>query len=61
MRKKVIKFSIKKYRKWCKKHNLLPFEWADDCKNQTVSNWNGMYGMINGYLIEKSWTVIKYE
>ena len=61
MKKKVIKFSIRKYRKWCKEHNEPVFSWADDCKNETVEQWNGKHGTCKGYGIYREWVVIRYE
>ena len=61
MKKKVIKFSIRKYRKWCKENNEPFYPWADECKNGTVENWNGKNGVCKGYLILPVWMVIRYE
>ena len=61
MKKKVIKFSIEKYRKWCKKNKEMEHSWADECINQNVTEWNGERGFCKGYVIIREWVVIRYE
>ena len=59
--KKVVRFSIRKYRKWCKQNNEPVFPWADDCDKQIVTDWNGTTGNCNGYIVYRNWVVIRYE
>lgn len=61
MKKQVVKFSIRKYRKWCKETHEPVYPWADECKNKTVEQWNGNTGVCMGYGVTRRWVVIRYE
>lgn len=50
-----MKFSYVKYLQWCKDHNQPNFQWARECKDKELESWNGEYGFIDIYLIEKEW------
>lgn len=50
-----MKFSYVKYLQWCKDHNQPNFPWARECKGKVLESWNGEYGFIDIYLIEKEW------
>lgn len=50
-----MKFSYEKYVQWCKDHNDPVYPWAEECKGKNIESWNGEYGFIDIYLIEKDW------
>ena len=52
---KKMKFSYEKYLQWCKDHNDPIYPWAEECKGKKLDSWNGEYGFIDTYLIEKRW------
>lgn len=50
-----MKFSYAKYLQWCKDHKEPNYPWARECKGKVLESWNGEYGFIDIYLIEKEW------
>lgn len=50
-----MKFSYEKYLKWCEENKQPIYPWAKVCIDKEVDDWNGEYGFIDDYCIEREW------